>query len=105
MSRRVHITDVTYRHLTKNYIAEQRNDLKRDTLLRKYNIQTYLLKEDENKPVEDVTTPTPKRQSITVEWIPEIPFRDVGTTIVPLFLQSCYSSYKTLFIVWTPATA
>ncbi|XP_044266273.1 adenylyl cyclase 78C-like [Tribolium madens] len=77
---RVHISDATFHALTKNFTVEPGHGNEKDSLLRKNCIQTYFIVEDpvyENLELPKIATPPPKRQSINVDWIPEIPFRNL----------------------------
>lgn len=58
--RRVHISDATFRFLTKKIAVEPGNGAEKDSLLRKNGIQTYLVLEDhvyENIEVQNISTP------------------------------------------------
>lgn len=80
----MHISDVTYQYLKNKYVVEPGNGSMKDSLLKQYGIETFLVIEEicyENciaLEIDDApSTPLPKKQSITIEWIPEIPFGDV----------------------------
>jgi hypothetical protein len=82
---RVHISEATYRCLSKQYAVEPGRGDQRDAFLRKLHVQTYLVKEEEplymncleDEQQEPISTPPPKKHSITLGWIPEIPFKNV----------------------------
>nr|XP_015835581.1 PREDICTED: adenylate cyclase type 8-like isoform X2 [Tribolium castaneum] len=77
---RVHISDATLRALTKEFRVEAAHGREKDSLLRKNDIQTYFILEDpvyENVELPKMATPPPKRQSVNVDWIPEIPFKNL----------------------------
>ncbi|KAJ3632893.1 hypothetical protein MTP99_009875 [Tenebrio molitor] len=82
---RVHISEATYRCLSKQYAVEPGRGDQRDAFLRKLHVQTYLVKEEEplymncleDEQQEPISTPPPKKHSITLGWIPEIPFKNL----------------------------